>query len=96
MLVTVLLGGHLRNEATKGPQERTLELPENSLVSDLVDALGLPHQRLKMIMVNHRGATLKRQLHDGDRVGLFPPELSYNTFVSLSFRQERVASSGED
>jgi molybdopterin converting factor small subunit len=96
MLVTVLLGGHLRNEAIKGTQERTVELPENSLVSDLVDALGLPHQRLKMIMVNHRGATLKRQLHDGDRVGLFPPELSYNTFVSLSFRQERVASSGED
>ncbi len=96
MRVTVLLGGHLRNEARKGPQERVLELPENSLVGDLVDALDLPHERLKMILVNHRGATLKRQLHDGDRVGLFPPELSYNTFVSLSFRQERVASRGEE
>jgi molybdopterin converting factor small subunit len=96
MLVTVLLGGNLRNEATKGPQERTLELHEASQVSDLVDALGLPPQRLKMIMVNHRGATLRKKLHDGDRVAFFPPELSYNTFVSLSFRQERVASCEED
>jgi hypothetical protein len=43
-----------------------------------------------MIMVNGRGATLYKEISEGDRVALFPPELAFNTFVSLGFRKESV------
>ena len=90
MRLTVLLGGHLRTEAHKGPMERIVELPEPARGVDLVAALGLPANRVKMIFVNSRASALSTSLHDGDRVALFPPELSYNTFVSLSYRQDRI------
>jgi hypothetical protein len=52
--------------------------------------LRLPANRAKMIMVNGRGAALDTKISEGDRVALFPPELSFNTFVSLGFRKESV------
>ncbi len=88
--IIVLLGGHLRKEAGEGRQEFELELASGSQVEDLLSRLGLPPDRVKMIMVNGRGATLNTPTADGDRVALFPPELSFNTFVSLSFRKESV------
>ena len=90
MNVTVLLGGNLRKEATAGPQERTVPLPEDSRVEDLLEVLELPSPRIGMILLNGRGSLPGAELSDGDRVGLFPPELRYNTFVSLSFRREMV------
>ena len=90
MRVTVLLGGHLREEATQGTGERTIELHNDSQVEDLMAPLGLLPHRVRLILVNSQGATLATPLEDGDRVALFPPELSFNTFVSLSFRKERV------
>jgi sulfur carrier protein ThiS len=88
MTVSVILGGHLRNEAKKGPQRRDVELPQGSKVEDLIREVGLSPERIKMIMVNGRGAELDANLGDGDRVGLFPPELAYNTFVAVSFRRK--------
>ncbi len=93
MRVTVLLGGHLRTEAHTGPMERIVELPESAHGVDLVAALGLPADRVRMIFVNSRASSLSTSLHDGDRVALFPPELSYNTFVALSYRQDRIQES---
>ena len=90
MRITVLLGGNLRNEAGEGSQEFQLELRPGSLVEDLLPRLGLPLDRIKMIMVNGRGATLYTEVSEGDRVALFPPELAFNTFVSLGFRKESV------
>ena len=90
MRITVLLGGNLRNEAGEGSQEFQLELRPGSLVEDLLPRLGLPQDRIKMIMVNGRGATLYTEVSEGDRVALFPPELAFNTFVSLGFRKESV------
>ena len=90
MRITVLLGGNLRNEAGEGRQEFELELRPGSQVEDLLPCLGLPQNRIKMIMVNGRGATLYTDISEGDRVALFPPELSFNTFVSLGFRKESV------
>jgi hypothetical protein len=49
-----------------------------------------------MILVNGTGRTTTRELQTGDRVGLFPPELAYNTFVSLSFRRDKVATRPDD
>jgi molybdopterin converting factor small subunit len=88
--ITVLLGGNLRKEAGEGRQEFEVELTSGAHVEDLLSRLGLPHDRVKMIMVNGRGDTLDTPIADGDRVALFPPELSFNTFVSLSFRKESV------
>jgi molybdopterin converting factor small subunit len=93
MRITVLLGGHLRTEAHKGPMERIVELPDQARGVDLAAALGLPDNRVKMIFVNSRANSLSTLLHDGDRVALFPPELSYNTFVALSYRQDRIEES---
>jgi molybdopterin synthase sulfur carrier subunit len=88
--ITVLLGGNLRKEAGEGRQEFEAELTSGALVEDLISRLGLPDDRVKMIMVNGKGATLDTPISDGNRVALFPPELSFNTFVSLSFRMESV------
>jgi molybdopterin converting factor small subunit len=90
MRITVLLGGNLRNEAGEGFQEFGFELRLGSQVEDLLSRLGLPQDRIKMIMVNGRGATLYTEISEGDRVALFPPELAFNTFVSLGFRKESV------
>ncbi|MGD8371446.1 MAG: MoaD/ThiS family protein [Syntrophobacterales bacterium] len=90
MRITVLLGGNLRNEAGEGSQEFEFELRPGSQVEDLLLRLGLPRNRVKMIMVNGRGGTLTSPIRDGDRVALFPPELAFNTFVSLGFRKESV------
>ena len=93
--ITVLLGGNLRKEAGEGRQEFEAELTSGALVEDLISRLGLLHDRVKMIMVNGKGATLDTPISDGNRVALFPPELSFNTFVSLSFRKESVEGRGK-
>ena len=90
MRVTVLLGGSLRHEGGTGQQQFDMELPAESQVKDVMRQLRLPANRAKMIMVNGRGATLDTKISEGDRVALFPPELSFNTFVSLGFRKESV------
>jgi molybdopterin converting factor small subunit len=94
--ITVLLGGNLRKEAGEGRQEFEVELNSGSQVEDLLTRLGLSDDRVKMIMVNGRGATLDTPIADGNRVALFPPELSFNTFVSLSFRKESVEGRGKE
>jgi len=93
--ITVLLGGDLRNEAGEGCQEFELELTSGSHVEDLLPRLGLAYDRVKMIMVNGRGATLDTPIGEGNRVAFFPPELSFNTFVSLGFRKESVERRGK-
>ena len=95
MRVTVLLGGPLRNEAGEKRQQFEVELRPGSQVEDLLPRLGLLQDRIKMIMVNGRGATLYTEISEGDRVALFPPELAFNTFVSLGFRKESVEKRGK-
>jgi molybdopterin converting factor small subunit len=95
MRVTVLLGGPLRNEAGEKRQQFEVELRPGSQVEDLLPRLGLPQDRIKMIMVNGRGATMDTEISEGDRVALFPPELAFNTFVSLGFRKESVEKRGK-
>ena len=90
MRITVLLGGPLRKEVGEKRHQFEVELPPGSRVEDLVSRLGLSYDRIKMIMVNGRGATMHTEISEGDRVALFPPELAFNTFVSLGFRKESV------
>lgn len=95
MRVTVLLGGSLRHEGSSRKQQFSLEIPQGSRVNDLLTLLDLAADRVKMIMVNGRGATVDKAIDEGDRVALFPPELAFNTFVSLGFRKESVEVRGK-
>jgi hypothetical protein len=95
MQVSVLLGGDLRKEAAAGPQQRTVGLADDSRVEDLITLIGLDASRIGMIIVNGRGSVPEIELRDGDRVGLFPPELRYNTFVSIYFRPKQPKAEKE-
>jgi molybdopterin converting factor small subunit len=55
------------------PQGGVYSLPERATVHDLALALGLPVAEIKIIFVNGRSAELPDSLHEGDRVGFFPP-----------------------
>ena len=73
-----------------GSQQRRVSLPEGSRLEELLVSLNLDKERVRLILINGLGATMATVLKEGDRVALFPPELSFNTFVSLSFREEHV------
>jgi molybdopterin converting factor small subunit len=42
-------------------------------VRDLVQQLGIPEIKAKLIFINSVKATLDSVLEDGDRLGIFPP-----------------------
>lgn len=48
-------------------------LPEHATIQDLMQALNVPAEEVKIIFVNGCGAQADTILQDGDRVGLFPP-----------------------
>jgi len=51
---------------------RTYELPEGTKISDVIETLGLPNQP-RIVFVAGRHAEEERELHDGDRLAIFPP-----------------------
>jgi len=55
-----------------GRQPRTLELPEEATVADLVTELRLPDEP-RIVFVNGRHAEESRALCEGDRLAIFPP-----------------------
>ncbi len=93
--ITVLLGGHLREEVKTRSIEMELPLPDPPTVEQLFRKLRIEASRVKLILINGKGATSSSSLEPGDRISLFSPELSFNTFVSLSFREERVRARGQ-
>ena len=48
-------------------------LPEGSTLADLVEHLGLPSDKVRVIFVNGRVRKRDHVLVSGDEVGLFPP-----------------------
>jgi molybdopterin converting factor small subunit len=50
-----------------------LEPAEGETVRSLCDRLGIPSEKIKMVMVNGRSSSLDHSIVEGDRVGLFPP-----------------------
>jgi len=42
-------------------------------VGTLVQQLGIPEKKAKLIFINNLKATLDTVLKDGDRLGIFPP-----------------------
>jgi sulfur carrier protein ThiS len=50
-----------------------VELPEESTLADLVDHIGLPPEKVRVIFVNGRVRPREHVLVTGDEVGIFPP-----------------------
>jgi len=63
----------------------TLQLQAGDRVSDALRALGLPPEEVRVIMKNGRAIHSDEPLAPGDRLGLFPRELAYNTMTAISF-----------
>ncbi len=50
-----------------------LQMPEGARLADLLARLDVPKSEVKTAFVNNRRRDEDYQLHDGDRVALFPP-----------------------
>jgi sulfur carrier protein ThiS len=86
MLISIKLGGPLRQRVQGHERgEMTLELTPGALVSDALAALGLMGDVVRVLMLNGRPIPGDVELHDGDRLGLFPRELAFNAYVATNF-----------
>lgn len=50
-----------------------LPIKPGQTVGDIVEAIGMPAEKAKLIFINGLKGTLDTPLHGGERVGLFPP-----------------------
>ncbi len=55
------------------PEGGCLELAEGSTVADVLRIIELAPEEVTIIFVNSVHSELDKVLHDGDKVGLFPP-----------------------
>jgi molybdopterin converting factor small subunit len=87
--ITAKLFASLRKLIPCGP-EGEIELPveEGSSVEAIVSKLSIPKDRVRMIMINGIVTGFDDAVKDGDRVALFPPEVAFNLYVALNFRED--------
>lgn len=57
----------------KGTEPFTVQLPEGSRVSDLLNRLGLPPGEAKQVFIEHLSRPGNYLLQDGQKAALFPP-----------------------
>lgn len=50
-----------------------VDLPEDSVVQDLIDHLRIPAEETKIVFINSIIEENQASLKDGDMVGMFPP-----------------------
>ena len=53
--------------------DRVLDVDEGTTITGLLNRLGVPLEKIRMIFLNGLHATGEEVLKDGDRVGVFPP-----------------------
>jgi len=70
MTVRIKLFASLRNY---GPEEQTVELPQNATIEDVITYLKLPEKIPLLKIVNGEHRNLKHPLKEGDEIALFPP-----------------------
>jgi len=75
MTLTLRLSASLRDlvEGYDPAGGMELELDPDRTVANVMERLGIPTAKVKIIMVNGRAASMDRVLADGDRLALFPP-----------------------
>jgi molybdopterin synthase sulfur carrier subunit len=54
-------------------QSFPVALPEGATMADLIRALELPEEEVKLVFVNGRSRAQAHILSDGDEIGIFPP-----------------------
>jgi molybdopterin synthase sulfur carrier subunit len=72
-MIDVRLFATLPLRSATGRKEFQLAPRDGLTVGEIVDAEGLKRTDIHIVMVNGRHGTLESELHDGDRLGLFPP-----------------------
>ncbi|MEW6117636.1 MAG: MoaD/ThiS family protein [Nitrospirota bacterium] len=70
MKVIVKLFATLRNY---GPEYQEIEIPENTLLEEVIKQLDLPEKLPLLKIVNGKFADIKQPLKQGDEIALFPP-----------------------
>ena len=86
MDITIKLGGPLRKKVSGHELGlMTIQLDNGAHVSDAILHLGLELDEVRVIMKNGRAIQSDEELKPGDRLGLFPRELAYNTMTAISF-----------
>jgi len=73
MKVKVELQAYLDQYSPNGQDTFDYEVPEGSVVRDLVVKLGMPAELASVIIVGDTNAAPSHQLKEGDRVILIPP-----------------------
>jgi len=75
MRVTVKLFATLVHfkEGSRAGRPFEVELPEDSVVQDLIDHLQIPPEETHVIFINNIIEEAGSKLEEGDVVGLFPP-----------------------
>lgn len=75
MNVDVVLFAYLASfqpDGRGGRHSRTFELPEGTTIADVIQMIGLPDEP-RVIFVNNKHAEESAELHEGDRLAIFPP-----------------------
>ena len=90
MQVTVKLHASLRayGKSDSNNSLFPLETAEKATVREVIRELGIPPEKVRMILLNGRGVDSDSILSNGDRIALFPPEMAFNMYVAISFRRD--------
>ena len=74
MILQVRLYATLRQYAPDSPHGAlTVELPDGAKVSTIFDALAIPAEEVRLVMINGVDREFDAVLSPHDRVGIFPP-----------------------
>jgi molybdopterin converting factor small subunit len=90
MQITVKLHASLRPYGKSDSKDGlfSLETSEKATVREVIRELGMPPEKVRMILLNGRGVDSESILSNGDRIALFPPEMAFNMYVAISFRRD--------
>lgn len=59
-------------EGVRSAAPLAVDLPDGGTITDLIAALGLPREEVKVVFVNGRSQPFDHRLSPGDEVGIFP------------------------
>jgi molybdopterin converting factor small subunit len=90
MQITIKLHASLRPYGKSDSKDGlfSLETSEMATVRGVILKLGIPPEKVRMILLNGRGVDSESILSNGDRIALFPPEMAFNMYVAISFRRD--------
>ena len=59
-------------DGDSGRHARTFDLADNTTIADVIEMLGLPDEP-RVVFVGGRHAEESAELHEGERLAIFPP-----------------------